>query len=390
MRLLWAHDHIFYFDKESNYFSTGKLPYSVWERYLKSFSSVRVVSRGKELNSQEHINRVTLSSGPNVSFLTVPSISNPLSYVKRKNYVERLLRDEIEAVDVVIARLPSEIGSIAIKVARSLGKPYLVEVVACAWDALWNYGSLEAKIYAPIACLKMKQLVLKSPYAIYVTNDFLQKRYPSRGRFTNISNVEIQTVDEKVLGQKLNNFSKVKKMNKIGMIGSLDNKMKGLEVALNALSELKKRNVKFEFQIVGDGDSRFWKAQIENLGIENEVKFIGVLPGGEPIMKWLDNIDLYIQPSFQEGLPRAVIEAMSRACPVVGSSAGGIPELINQQCLHQPGDYKNLASIIERIMLDIKEAVHLSEQNFEEAKKYRSEYLNKKRQDFFQEIISGI
>ena len=52
---------------------------------------------------------------------------------------------------------------------------------------------------------------------------------------------------------------------------------------------------------------------------------------------------VYIQPSRIEGLPRALIEAMSRGCACVGSSVGGIPELLNNQYIHEVNDYNSLA-----------------------------------------------
>ena len=42
-----------------------------------------------------------------------------------------------------------------------------------------------------------------------------------------------------------------------------------------------------------------------------------------------DNIDVFIMPSLQEGLPRSMVEAMSRGCNVIGSRVGGIPELLD-------------------------------------------------------------
>src|SRR5699024_9667719 len=102
-----------------------------------------------------------------------------------------------------------------------------------------------------------------------------------------------------------------------------------------------------QFEILGDGDQSSWKLLAKELGIEDNVKFKGVLPGGKPVLSWLESIDVYIQPSFQEGLPRAVIEAMSQGCPVVGSNAGGIPELIQDEYIHDMGDYEELSSLLK-------------------------------------------
>ena len=45
----------------------------------------------------------------------------------------------------------------------------------------------------------------------------------------------------------------------------------------------------------------------------------------------LDECDIYLQPSLQEGLPRSVIEAMSRGCACIGAATAGIPELLESE-----------------------------------------------------------
>ena len=63
--------------------------------------------------------------------------------------------------------------------------------------------------------------------------------------------------------------------------------------------------------------------------VENRVKFLGQVPHKE-VLKWLDNIDIYIHPSYTEGLCRSIIEAMSRACPIICSDVGGNYELVDK------------------------------------------------------------
>ena len=65
-----------------------------------------------------------------------------------------------------------------------------MEVVGCPWDAYWNY-SLKGKIVAPFATYMMKRRVKSAPFVLYVTNKFLQKRYPTKGKKINCSNVEL-------------------------------------------------------------------------------------------------------------------------------------------------------------------------------------------------------
>ena len=106
------------------------------------------------------------------------------------------------------------------------------------------------------------------------------------------------------------------------------------------------------------------------------------------ILSWLDSINIYAQPSKQEGLPRSVIEAMSRGLAVVGAETGGIPELIRKECVFTNGkrEVEEIVKIIKSI--DSKKAIELANENFENAGNYNATIIEKRRSDFFQKIIN--
>ena len=91
----------------------------------------------------------------------------------------------------------------------------------------------------------------------------------------------------------------------------------------------------------------------------------------EKIFDYLDNIDIYIQPSKQEGLPRAFIEAMSRGCPSLGSKVGGIPELLNSDCVFHKGSVHEICELLKT--LDTKRMLKEAKTNFEKSKEYINE-----------------
>src|SRR5699024_4129738 len=118
----------------------------------------------------------------------------------------------------------------------------------------------------------------------------------------------------------------------------------------------------------------------------SEVLEIKTLPSGKAVNEWIDHLDLYIQPSRTEGLPRGLIEAMNRGCPAIGSRAGGIPELLETTVIHEPGDYKKLAFLIEFLIKNQKFYQKQSQRNIEQAKNYTSLYLKEKRYNFWKEF----
>lgn len=296
-----------------------------------------------------------------------------------------ILRARLAAADALIVRLPSEIGQLALHLARKLNKPYAVEVVSCTWDSLWYRGGIQGKLYAPYSFLQTRRAVRQAPYVLYVTREFLQRRYPTRGRSVACSNVELPSSDEAVLDARLEAIASGKEPYVIGTIGTLTVRFKGVQTALAALGAVREKLPSFEYQVVGTGDPAPWRNLAELHGVGDRVSFRGVLTN-ERIFEWLDRVDLYIQPSFQEGLPRGLIEAMSRGCPALGSTAGGIPELLEPDCLHAPGDAKRLGELIVRAITEPTWRHAQAHRNFEAACGYAASVLDDTRSRFWAEF----
>ena len=103
---------------------------------------------------------------------------------------------------------------------------------------------------------------------------------------------------------------------------------KGLEYTLEALTILKRQNIPFHFKIIGDGEERerliFTAHQ---LGILDHIDFIGKLPPNE-VRQALNQADIYLQYSIQEGFCNAVVEAQSMGLLCIVSNAEGLSENI--------------------------------------------------------------
>lgn len=71
-------------------------------------------------------------------------------------------------------------------------------MVACPWDALWNYGKFSKKIFALPTYLLNKTTIKKAPNVIYVSEEFLQKRYPTNGKNIGCSDVVLKDINSNV------------------------------------------------------------------------------------------------------------------------------------------------------------------------------------------------
>lgn len=378
MKLLFAHDVIIRKNIDTNLYYSPFFKYSLWKRYLEYYSEITVASRNEIVKDIE-CDEQNLSSGPSVIFCEIPSISGPVNMVKNRTEATSKLELAIKNSDIIISRLPSEIGMLAISLAIKNKKPWAVEVVGHVWDSLWNYGSWQGKIYAPIATIRTKFFIKRAPYALYVTKEFLQQKYPCHGKTFDCSDVMINDVSDYDKAMKR---CKNKRKYTIGLIGSMAANYKGIDTAIVALNKIRERGLEFEFRILGEGNKEPYKKLIKKYNLEDNVVFSGVFPSGELVLNWLDELDLYLQPSKTEGLPRALIEAMSRGIPSIASNVGGIPELLSKDYLINPNDAISLSNKIFDVLSNVEIRESMATTNIQVAEQYTAKILGVKRKSF--------
>ena len=101
-------------------------------------------------------------------------------------------------------------------------------------------------------------------------------------------------------------------------------------------------------------------------------------------------MDVYLQPSLTEGLPRSLIEAMSRGCPALASLVGGIPELLSPGQMVKPGDYRELSIKLSELVVDRSKMKELASNNFKKARKYNKSVIDARRTQFWADFRSYV
>jgi len=384
-KIIFINDHPFYVDKDQNVFTSGTLTSDVWSRFTDNFGPLTVIGRGIKLQNESHNHKQ--ADAENVIFDLFFEIKGGIDYFKYKKKIVEKLTSYILEADYIVLRLPSNIGVIAADICKKYNKKYFVEVVGCAYDSMWFYGNIQGKVLASLTAARNKNAIRNANAAIYVTENYLQHRYPNPNKQINASNVVIETFDEPVLVKHLNYLETNNIIKNIGLIGNIALPYKGYEVLFHALTNLK---IDFKLQIVGGGDPKWIKQLIKKFGLENKVILKGRINDRNEIYDFLDNLDLYIQPSLTEGLPRSVIEAMARACPIIASNAGGIPELISKDFIYSVKDSKHLSRLIQYALNDINILKKMSSENFMLSKEYAFDKINNRRYKFLQELKKEI
>lgn len=372
MSLLFIHDHKFPKFK-GEYFCSYGFDDKFCDRYIQNFGKIKIMACHTKANINEAKFSDTISE--NISFITFNSIKDIL---KRK--VRKQIEEEIKQSKYLIVRLPSFIGLMSLMYIKKLNKPYLVEMVGCPFDALWNH-SIYGKILAPIMYMLCKKEIKEAPYVVYVTNEFLQKRYPTKGKSISCSNVMLPKNEKDILQNRLKKIQSEKLNKKIilGTCATVGSRYKGQQNVIKAIKVLREKGYEVEYQLVGGGDNSYLKNIAKKYDSYENIKFMGVLTHSE-VFDWLDTIDIYVQPSLTEGLPRSLIEALNRGCPAIGSDAGGIPELLLDKSIYPKESYKEFVDAFEYVNMHKEELAII---NFKKAKEYENNKLEARRSEFF-------
>lgn len=134
-------------------------------------------------------------------------------------------------------------------------------------------------------------------------------------------------------------------------LGFIDNN-KGIWLLMETLKKHKKEIVgKAVFNIGGNGETQKLLKLIKEYELEEVVNFMGWVSGVDK-MQCLQEADIYLLPSLNEGMPISILEAMSYSLPILSTTVGGIPEVVSSEngFLIAPGSKEELWGAINYFM----------------------------------------
>ena len=364
------------------YAPTSSVDDRFWKRYLAVFDEVGVACRVQA--SDVVPADWPRADGEKVRFHDLPCFVGPWAYLAERKAVRRALREIVEQYDAVCLRVPCWIGTLAYRELRSAGRPFGLEVVGDPWDSLapGTVRSATRPLARFLAWRALRRQCRDAAAAAYVTTAALQRRYPpgSGAYTTHYSSVELN--DDAFVAVARSDFSKA---HRLIFVGTLEVLYKAPDVLLRALAQCQRRDV--QLTIVGDGRRRGeLEALAQRLAVRRRVRFAGALAAGGAVRAALDEADLFVLPSRQEGLPRAMLEAMARGLPCIGSTAGGMGELLPPEALVGPGDDKGLARLIEAFLADRGRMAAAAARNLATARAYHREVLAVRRKSFYEAL----
>ncbi|MCH2101410.1 MAG: glycosyltransferase [Planctomycetes bacterium] len=141
----------------------------------------------------------------------------------------------------------------------------------------------------------------------------------------------------------------------ISLMGRLG-KRKGTYDLIEAFEKVVAQYPHARLMLPGDGEIDEVRALVAERGLSEVIEIPGWVSGDAQDALW-DRTDIYTLPSYNEGLPGSVLEAMSAGLPCISTPVGGIPEAVRDGetgYLVEPGDVNGLAEALGRLVADEK------------------------------------
>lgn len=354
----------------------------LWTRYLNALGEVFIIARMFEvdefLNKKHRVQKATI--------LPIIPFESPITFLKNKKKIEVKMMEYYRQYQpkTIIVRGAGSIGYLAAILCYKNKIKYGIEVIGDPYD-VYAPGVIKHPLrllFRKIFTNHQKKAVRWASSVIYVTQHALQKRYPAAPSAFQTYASDV-VINECVTQAKSLNHSSIFK---IISVGALDQMYKGPDVLINALKILKEDNIKVHAIWLGKGiHLQAMKELATELNVEDCIDFKGSVDA-HTLIEYLDQSDAFVMASRTEGLPRAIVEAMSRALPCIGSNVGGIPELILDDLLFESENYVELANKIKALRSNPDLYKNFSNYSLQKSLEFKQEVLDQRRASFFKSL----
>jgi glycosyltransferase involved in cell wall biosynthesis len=271
------------------------------------------------------------------------------------------------------------------EMARS-GKRFMIEVVGDPGESWLTVGS--GPVYRWLASVeerRLKRLALCCSAASYV-GEFLQEKYPTRAGVPQdvVSSIRL---DEGQIGTPRQAYrGPILKVIQIGIL----TKRKRTEDLLAACSKLINAGVPTQVTIIGDGpEMGLLRRLADEFGIGMDVDFKGHIGCRTRLFREIDMADIFVMTSGSEGLPRVILEAMSRGLGVVASRIPGLVSIVRGEDMFPVGGVEELAGLLRDRWEDEAEFAKMSLHSVTKASEFTGSVLSPKRRVLFDALSSS-
>jgi len=345
--LAYISDQRFYRDCDGYWYTTASFPLAALATFMPNVDRILIVGRMEQLDYMpKDLYHIVLPSSAKVEFRGIFNFgSGARAYLKHFSEYTRYLSKAVADADIVWLKLPFVASLVAAHYANRESQLIVAQMVGDPVQGLVRKKGMLWCLPAAVAGALSKEVMSLVHIPVFVSR-YLATRHGTGLREIHVFNENritldmIRAIDRSELHDPI----------KLLYVGRLSPE-KGLDVLLEALATLvSDYSCNAMLTVVGSGDSR---AELERLAdrldIRDHILFVGRVAWGDELFNIMLENDVFVLPSYTEGLGLVLLEAMSHSLPVVATRVGGIPEIVSDQesgILVMPGDSNGLAAAI--------------------------------------------
>ncbi|MEA5449341.1 glycosyltransferase family 4 protein [Leptolyngbya sp. CCNP1308] len=262
-------------------------------------------------------------------------------------FLRVVLQKEVDLVHIHCSERGSLLRKILIgSVAYQAGIPYILHAHGCEFHVFYSQlpNILKKIIDAFFRRSSMLIVLSESWKEFYISNCKLQPE-------------QVMVLKNPVVFPRYVPLRSAASLNKTRCIKFLFmgkiNERKGVYDLVQSISKMDpKDQEKITVILAGSGEVEQLKSFADDLNVLNQLQFLGWV-NAEVRDRLLAEADVFILPSYNEGLPMALLEAMSWGLPVITTAVGGIPEVVTPNVngfLLQPGDIVGLSNAMSSLI----------------------------------------
>jgi glycosyltransferase involved in cell wall biosynthesis len=321
------------------------------------------------------------------TIIELPHYASLSELVRARSKVRATVREALAPDDALILRSPGVVSPLVAAVARQAGHPYGVEVIGDPARSLAR-GAIRHPL-RPVARWALvraqRRLCANAQAVLYVARGALEPWYPAP-HATTIVDAPVSRLEDVWFREVPERSDDVQRPFVVVTVASLAQPYKRVDVAIDAITRCIEQGCPAQLVVVGDGVQRpALEAQAVARGIADRVSFLGELRTSE-VRAQLDQADVFVLVSAAEGMPRALLEAMARGLPCVGTPVGGVPWVLGPDDLVPVGEAHPLATRLLALWRDPSLRRQQRAQSIETAQRYHERVLAPIRREFIEAV----
>lgn len=239
--------------------------------------------------------------------------------------------------------------TVILVISKLFNKPVILHIHSASFDEFYNSNEFQKKLIKFILNKADKLIVLSKQWEKYYSN--IVPRDKIAVLYNGVYRIE----------QKFKREHTVP----IGLFLGRLGERKGTYDLLSSIKRLKEDGVLGKFYFAGDGEIEQVKHLIREYELEEIVTVLGWVNSTQ-INDLLKRVDYLVLPSYNEGLPMAILEAMNFGLPIISTYVGGIPEVITNSdngYLIEPGEIDELTKALKSLIKSEELRLEMGEKN---------------------------